>query len=371
MTAIVAWVDDEAAYLLADTAITSPQQFFDPQILENSSLGQRQESDDKEFVLEAEQKVLRLSAHVMMAFTGEVGTASTFARALRDALRHGASLTDAIGVVGAATYAPDTDFVAVIATNETERPELTVLKSKTWEVLHPPRNEILIFGTGRAKPELFDVATNLISQMSAEPPPTRLLWALVELNTAALQEDLVSVFVGGVFIGGMVTRTSVEWQPSILLAPYAPDFMTFSPSHRVLTSVVDDRVLVRSTMASKDKTVTKLLRCCLVEDNDAWLARNAATINAARPAEGVAYVAVLPQAAGYRRLVLSRASTQEIGIGIYGEHSQYMAFRDDVSKWMSMATTEHPLWLPLPHAISFADPRAPHEATSVIPSKRA
>lgn len=333
-----------------------------------SSLGQRQENDDRReeraFVVESEQKVLRLSDHVVMAFAGRVGPATAFARALRDALRTEASLKAAIKAVGTATYAGDTDFVAVLATNESGGPELLVLDSTTWQLETPPRNEILVFGTARSKPHFFDQTSSLIAQMSTEEPVTRLVWALVELNTLALQEDLVSVFVGGVFIGALVLPSEVVWQPALYYQPYlprSPGTAVKDPAHRVAVQILDDLAVVRSTMSADEMAVTKLLRCCLVDDQ--WMVRNSAAV--AIRSWSADFYALLPIASSDRRLVLSSSSSWEIGFALFGEFQQKVAIRDDIAQFMGPATSEVPLWLPLPHAVSFSDPRKAGETTLV------
>jgi hypothetical protein len=368
MTAVLAWVDADASYLIADSGesfstpaaevhglnLTTETRLPQPA----SSIGQRQKTDAGAFVVERASKLVRLRHDLMAALVGNAGAAVKCAVALERQLRSGLGLKEALSKAAGSLYVGDLHFEMVIAATENGVPVIHHLRSHPWEMVTLPAHTVHAFGSIRNSPALDEVLAAPGRVLGLPSPQLRLIAALAELMTVGLTRDLVADFVGGSFFGGFVSKAQAFWQPRIFFYPYSPDEPGAPGSADfVLTEVLGDIAISTTTMRGDGGTgqpsLRRILAPVLEHDTAAWLEKHEAELAITPTWPRAEFVVLIPRTTEFRRVLLTGDSSQRRVMhvangGVY-IHVEFAA-------WLSKRPKQTQRWQVLPYFVAFDAP---------------
>ena len=220
VTANVVWSDSDSAYILVDSART----FEGTPKFSHSLLDQRQHIEENGVAVEkGARKLLRLSENVAAGLCGVEADALDVVSALRAALATGRidSFVHHLGSL------PSSARFAVTVAVAGEDPPFNVFNHPQRMVFEVNRGHVHTIGSLRDESKAFiesALRKYLVSRSPGMSPEAALVAGLACATTMAVQDDLTSQCVGGVFFGGRLDNQRFFWQPDILYLLYDPGF---------------------------------------------------------------------------------------------------------------------------------------------------
>lgn len=245
MTYCLGCVDGNAAYLIADSAVTSGEK---PQS-ERTSFGERHHHDSKASVEERALKIFDLGS-AALTFSGNVDLGYSFIEIVHKVLAAGEGPERAFQV-GAQSVSSPTSSAALqvmMATYSEEGPKLTSYNERGDGLIREKR-DLVQFGI--VGPENIDFVPNLVSLAGPRTPDAaaKLAVLLGNIQSFSVRDCFMEQRgIGGVFTGLFIDSRGISWQSDMAYLLVNDEVLLGGDASNLkghcISSIVRDNILV-------------------------------------------------------------------------------------------------------------------------------
>ncbi|MFA5107832.1 MAG: hypothetical protein WC497_05965 [Patescibacteria group bacterium] len=242
MTYCIGWKTGGAIIIAADTAITSDERGAVPGNVQHSSFGEPHIRQNGEVVEERGLKIYRFE-NMLLTFAGSTTVAHEVSKAIRRDLNIGVRPREAVKMaVGVNVNPGDSRIQLISAFNEGQDRILLSFNANGDEQFVDEPNLVQF---GSAPEPIKDCTRNLLTQLTpysgtAEQRTAELLGAL---QTYGMTMSMMTVGVGGAYVGAYLDESGTHWQKDIVFIVNRDD-LSYSPL--VSTCVRDDMLVISS-----------------------------------------------------------------------------------------------------------------------------
>lgn len=222
MTAILAWIQDNDGFIIADSAVTRNGQADPRKAI--SSIGQRARPINGRIVEEGAAKLFRIGNNAIIGICGKQEPAVAFIREIISVARMTDDLELATKIASSRASVFSEDFEAIILVHCDGRTHILVFSSETG-LLRPAELGVWASGSLSDEHTLALVKDMPNSRSGPMPPADRLAAALAVAQAYGVHNDLIPHRVGGTFFGAHLGAEGARWQDDIVYIIYQPELL--------------------------------------------------------------------------------------------------------------------------------------------------
>jgi hypothetical protein len=265
VTFIIGYKDEQAAYLVADSAVTGNLGVTKP--WSHSSFGEREIKNNSESVQEAAIKIINLG-RAAVAISGDMRSAAGMLAAIRNELRHASKARQAIAKVVTRTgkVDPRHAYVLLCATPDPDGPKLFGMTSD-GEITDVEIGCSVTAGSLGIEPAAENLCSIVLGAAgdSLLSPSSKLTAMIAAMQNYSMHNYLLPSGVGGAFTGMLIDRKVTRWQDNIL--------SLFHDGASILDDYVFARIYENVLVITSHELRADIILACQVNttSSDAWL----------------------------------------------------------------------------------------------------